>query len=292
MKKVFPIFLAFVLCLILSTSAFADISVSDDKMKEIILEKYSFSEDFVNDLSYEDLQKYYKNSYQILNSTKTETYIKFKYDMSEPKKPKEISQTKATKKEYELSLNQPAIQTRCGISSGYDCIQEGWVKLETYISKTSSDEGNVSARFQWLKAPYFKETDVLAIGLNSNFSPVPGTESASYTYEIWDGILRTISYGIASKRDSGGYAYKIELLDNLSASFPFGRHSEIFRGYMQYDFIKISEDAKAVDAFSHYAHQETHKHLNVSISMPVGGGFSLSNQTKFDILTGHAQLKW
>ncbi len=271
-------------------------SVSDAKMKEIILEKYMFSEDFVNDLSYEDLQKYYKNSYQILNSTKTETYFKFEYDMSDPEDPKEISQTKATKIEYELSLNQPAIQTKS--SNGYDCIQENWLKLETYISKTSSTEGNVSARFHWLKVPRNERADdVFSIGLNSNFSPVPGSESAYFQYETkGKGETTTKDLGTpATKRDIGGYAYIMDTWSLLYPYYPrFGPTADEIttRGYMQYDFIANNSVATVIDAYSHYAHQIKGKYVSVSVSIPLGGSLSISSSEKFDIMTGHAQLKW
>ncbi|WP_156889476.1 hypothetical protein [Paenibacillus harenae] len=176
----------------------------------------------------------------------------------------------------------------CGTATSYDCIKETeWLKLETWVYRYGS-YGTVSSRFEWLKVPSNTDIDVFAIGLNSNFSPTPGTESLSYKYDLCDplsGVCTTFENpkSVADKRDGGGYAFKIDLNNN-----PYHRNH---RGYMKYSFTPNVSNAIVADAYSHYAHQVRTFSINPSITMPLGGGLSLSYGNDFSYVHGHAQLK-
>ncbi|MCR8843438.1 hypothetical protein NQ117_07060 [Paenibacillus sp. SC116] len=174
----------------------------------------------------------------------------------------------------------------CGTSNGAGCIKTSWLKLETWVYKYSNDTGSVQARFEWLNKPYYTDEDVLAIGLNSNFSPTPGSETANYKFDRWNPIDRvfntmTVTYSTAT-RDVGGYGFAINLGD---------MHDINHRGYMSYQFSRRQKDVLLADAFAHYAHQESTFSFSPSFSIPWGGSLAIEQQSKFDIVKAHAQLK-
>lgn len=174
-----------------------------------------------------------------------------------------------------------------GGQTGYHCTQDtGFIKLETWITKTSSTGGKASARFEWLKIPNYELTDIFAIGLNSYFSPVPGTESAVYKYdEMATGKIITKNLTDTTRGD-GGYGYRFKLMKH---SLVDNHH----RGYMEYQYIRNNTTALLADAFSSYAHQETSFSVDSpTFLIPVGGGLTLSQASKFSTMTGQASIKW
>ncbi|GIP36460.1 hypothetical protein [Paenibacillus sp. J2TS4] len=291
MKSFTKVAACLTLCLTLITGggiAKADNVALTEQQKQEIIEGYQYNQKVIDLLPERELQKLHENLKRVDASSKDEKYIKIEYDFSDPDKPKATSKV-ATKQEYaeflimeeELSLMSDG--RGCGNNPGYDCVigTPDWLKLETWITKYTDDTGMVSMRWEWLKEPFYNLIDVMSIGLNSGWSPVPTTEYGIYKYWVTTGWVNTEWY-TAHKRDVGGYAFKFDL-DNTH------RTNE---GYMRYDIVKNNSSSTVADAYSHYAHQERVWGIDPSITIPWGGGLTLSSQEDFDILQGHAQLRW
>lgn len=276
----------------LSSASFAaGINNITQKQKELIMEKYQISQSFVNDLTDEQLREYLNNIDQLIGVEKKDEYYRFEYDVKDPKNPKRVGVTKTTKDQAMKFLSESASPLLsatggCGIENGYDCYQTSWLKLETWVYKYSSTQGSVQSRFEWLKlSPTRTNEDIFAIGLNSNMSPIPGTETGVYKFDYYmpngsiiTGETRNLSN---PKRDVGGYAYRIDLDD--------GVQSVNHRGWMAYKFAPNTSTLRVADAYSHYAHQDTAWSFSPSISIPFGGGIELSKEEQFMIVTGHSQ---
>ncbi|PAF33257.1 hypothetical protein [Paenibacillus sp. 7516] len=283
-------------------TSFAEEQQISSEQRQTIKEVYKLSDSMMNDLSDEDLREYLIDIDKV-KVEKKEQYFKYdytstdnnvgtmsKFNINSSDSPKPIV-TEVTKEEVYSSLTPEisiAATGSCGISNGYDCYSEvNFVKLETWITKTSSSGGKVSARFEWLKTtPFYQHEDVFAIGLNSNFSPVPGTEKGTLKKELWNNDTSswytvTENFATATKRDTGGYGYIMDLKH-------IGRN---YRGYMEYQYKKNVTNVTLADAYSHYAHQERTFSITPSFNIPLGGGLSLNTATSFDIINGHAQFK-
>ncbi|MFB6367840.1 hypothetical protein ACFCP7_28190 [Paenibacillus elgii] len=254
------------------------------QQKNEIMNVYSYDQAVIDLLPEEKLKKLYNERNQILDVVKSEKYIKIDIDTSDPANPKELSVKDVPKQEYEAyKIKQATVpdvmpfSSTCGASGGYDCVKESWIKMETWISQTSSSNGMVSMRFEWLTKPFFTRTDVMAIGLNSGFSPIPDTEYGIYKHLGNYGWVNH-EWTRAEKRDAGGYGFKFDL-DNTH-----NKH----QGYMSYNFTKNNSNAIVADAYSHYAHSQKIFSGDVSFAIPLGGSLQISKDD-FDVVQGHAQ---
>ncbi|RUT31793.1 hypothetical protein EJP77_10425 [Paenibacillus zeisoli] len=266
-----------------------------DILKSKVKAKYQMSDEAINDLTPEQL----KNKIVDIDSvevSKKEQYYRFSYDVTDPNHPKKINVAEVPKdeayKQIEAQKNHniTTLTESCGISNGHDCVKEEWIQLETWVSRNAErTSGTVSSRFQWLTPPYYTDQDVFSIGLNSNFSPTPGTESATYKYSYGVGyeIGDTVeNFSTPTVRGEGGYGYTIQLAHGGGDYYVFNH-----RGYMEYKYSKNVTNPTLVDAFSTYAHQQVDWDVEPSFSIPLGGSLALQHSNDFDKVYGHAQFK-
>ncbi|MDT2259658.1 hypothetical protein P7H06_09195 [Paenibacillus larvae] len=248
------------------------------------METYSFSESFINDLTEADLKHFYDKKNEVTEVLKSEKYVEFVLDITDPKAPKKLATNETDYEGFKKAASKPKLYgSYCGNSMGYTCIDEGWVKLETWNYKYGST-GEVSARFEWQKEPFYTLTDVLGIALNSNFSPIPGTESGVYKVDTYEGATVEKHFHTTHTSGSGGYGFRMELLG--------GSYYHNSRGYIKYGYAPNNSVATRSDAYAAYAHQETMWSVTPSFSFAPGIGISISNKEKFDFAYSHAWIYW
>lgn len=153
MKKIISILTTmFLLCLILSISAFA--STSALKLDSTS----SLDNIFKNSQSYKDLIK--KDPGAKLMS-RNEMYYKMEINDDNT-----ITKTSYTPTEYALTTNntiQSSNITPLNITKSF-----GWINVSTYAYKETSGKYFVSFTYNWITVPYWQLTDAIVIGADSN----------------------------------------------------------------------------------------------------------------------------
>ncbi|MEK3863814.1 hypothetical protein MHH60_10000 [Paenibacillus sp. FSL H7-0716] len=279
--------------------AFADenVSIPDTQMKQAVHEKYHISKNFVDDLSSKDLLGYFSNIPNLESASYDEKYYKIEYvpksDLLSIQSNLEPQNYTKTVTETSKEEAERAVALQNNYSSditpfGTVTTTTSWLKLETSISKYTTNTGGASARFEWLTSPFFRGTDALALGLNANSSVVPGSSSALYKYTFYTDsgniVTDQIDYTHPNTDASIGISYNMSLTKTSNSLY----HA----GYMKFTFQPNVSTLTVADAYSLYAHAESALSVAPSVSFPGGGSVRVSPESKFDTVPGHASIQW
>lgn len=295
-KFISGVLLSLILTTSLSSATFAEERAipTEMEMKEAVHENYQISESFVNDLSQKDLLDYYSEIPNLESVSYDEKYYKIEYTL----KPASLSKqsildqesynkkvTETTKEEAEKAV---ALLGTSITPYGTTTTTTSWLKLETSISKYTSNTGGASARFEWLTSPLFRGTDALALGLNANSSVIPGSSSALYKYTFYTSsgniVNDQIDYTQPQTDSSAGISYNMSLTKTSNSLYN--------AGYMKFSFQPNVSTLTVADAYSLYAHAESALSVVPSVSFPGGGSVRVTPESKFDTVPGHASIQW
>ncbi|EPY10387.1 hypothetical protein [Paenibacillus alvei] len=148
-----------------------------------------------------------------------------------------------------------------------------WIKFEL-LSVPSDSEIMYLAQFRWLKTPYYKLTDHIAIGVSNNLSIKPGSSYATYSREVyyegsgWEGKSDTFK---SPKTEAGGYYYPFRLVQSGSQK---DLRNVMGSMLLRAEKRNFNAPVQAYDGFAAYVHEELG--FSVSISIPLGGSIGVS----------------
>lgn len=161
------------------------------------------------------------------------------------------------------------------------------------VSKKKTGVYTVTNTVDWKKGALITKEDIIGIGINSNTSPIRGTE---YGTQKWYAnrqgtLLGTINYSSNGSKwnRNGDYGLSANLKDGGIGCVRCITHTIS----MKYDIAPNVSNVKLIDAYGHYAHQETQINVSPSFSISKGVlGISVSQQSKFTIHKPqpHAQI--
>ena len=156
--------------------------------------------------------------------------------------------------------------------------------MKTYLTKINKDKYQITNELKWSKMPKNRKNDVIAVGINSQTSPIPGTESAKQTWSTLSGASKgSATYTKNSpkwERSSGGYGLWFKLKSNRTAKAPWRN----LKMYMEYQIRPNNSNVTYIDAYGDFRHQETVKNIEPSFSIGAGGvgiSFAASQSSKF-----------
>ncbi|CAI6021770.1 hypothetical protein PAECIP112173_00278 [Paenibacillus sp. JJ-100] len=294
--------LILVLCLfaLSSASVFAEESNRIEKEKKVV-QSYGISSEFAKDLTDQDLERFLAQEPRI--KLNRDEYFKFVHTVN--KNPQMKTQmrdsednisTTVTKVSKEEALEEIAneIQNEISTLSVGDAktTTTSWLRLETNMTYYNNN-GQVSVRFQWLKNANYKREDILAIGLSNNVAPLNNTASFVHktdTYNPLNMDWREYSENNATLRyHPGGVTAQFNL-------FSPAMNYKDERGYLSFT-VKPREGGKwnlnsFYDTLGYYRHQEKVFSVSPSVSIPIGGSLSLSQQDKFSEVDSFAQIQY
>lgn len=175
--------------------------------------------------------------------------------------------------------------------SDSDSTSTDYKTMTVSISKNKTDVYTVSNTVKWFSAPLNNKEDIIGIGINDNTSPIRGTEYGTQQwYTGMSGqLLGTINYNSNSSKwnRNGDYGLVVDLVDGNCIKCVDHKIS------MKYDISPNVSTVKLIDAYGHYAHQETKINVSPAFTISKGVlGLSVSQEDKFTIHRpqAHAQM--
>ncbi|MEX3625864.1 hypothetical protein [Viridibacillus arvi] len=161
------------------------------------------------------------------------------------------------------------------------------------VSKKKTGVYTVTNTVAWKKGALITNEDIIGIGINSNTSPIRGTEYGTQKwYANTQGtLLGTINYSSNGSKwnRNGDYGLSANLVNGGVGCVRCIRHTIS----MKYDIAPNVSNVKLIDAYGHYAHQE--KKINIAPSFTISKGvlgISVSQEDHFTIHKPqpHAQI--
>jgi len=171
-----------------------------------------------------------------------------------------------------------------------------WIKIRniaTHLTRRKIDKAErykLSAFFDWLKEPYYRDTEVFGIGYTPNLSAIPGSEYFYYKCENllgYNSPTTLVNKYTATKRDVGGYGFSFDLIESDGMTTDYRNH----RGYMTYEaYITPTVFNGYVKSFANYAHQEKTFSITPTIAFPWGGALNLNYANDFTY--ANCDIQW
>ncbi|MDP1420379.1 hypothetical protein Q8G35_18815 [Peribacillus simplex] len=172
-------------------------------------------------------------------------------------------------------------------TSASDSSSTSYKKMTTSITKLSTNNYRLKNSVTWSKMPFITHVDVTGVGINQTYwGPTPDTQYGKQNWTTWSFCNGTQSgsatYTSSSgqwKKGAGGYALKINLPNDETASGCASDKVETLSSYMYYS-VKPLTTTNRLDAYGQYAHQESTYTLTPSIALS-GVSFSVSPTNEF-----------
>lgn len=266
--------------------------IDSEQIKKLI--KLGFTKEEISTFSVSEYERYKNLNGTIV--TKTEKYFRVKKGTTEEitknQAIKEVREHKAKKAPENTSslsslnrfskslsfvkgiLNKTTSKYML-LSNGSDTDSTSWLSMTT----TASDLGGKSFLFKnsftWLSAPICTFTDVLGMSHTSPISINQDSEYLKYTYDRYTNTMiptylgtNDVYYWTADKKNSGGYAFKYDLLGTTTG----GDLVMYNRGYMVYSGIATpSNYIGYANVYGHYSHQQ--------LALPIGIDLASGNMS-------------
>ena len=168
-----------------------------------------------------------------------------------------------------------------------DSTSTSYKKMTTIINKLGTNKYRVKNYLRWDKMPANRKTDVLGVGINSAFwAPVKGSGFANTSFTTYSKMYGTTSksFNVASSNNkwnkgAGGYSINLSLPQDDRAGGAYNTTVRTLSHSMYYTVTPLAYSNR-LDAYGHFAHQETLVGISPSVSLS-GFSFSISNSTKF-----------
>lgn len=303
-KKLLPIL--FTMFLVVPSVSLASTTLDRDSLENEVVKKYGISKEFAQDLNDTDLSVF--NSTVPISKTNTDEYFRivtpvsntygsnnsiqsFTVSESHPIVTK-ISKEQAFK---EVALSEQKDDTISTQSvNDADTVSTSWLRLETNIT-LYNENGQVSARYTWLKNAGYRGNDVIGIALSNNMAPLNNTASYVHKADIYNpSTLKWWEYtepsaNATNKYHSGGFTSSFSL---FAPAFNYKNE----RGYLTF---KVSPRNSNVwtknakyDAKGSYAHQSKTISGGIGISILLGGNLSVTPTDRFSNVDTFAQVTY
>lgn len=218
-----------------------------------------------------------------LDSNDDEEYISIELD--EATYNKEVAELK----------NKEKINTYGYIPDGSST---SYKRMVTTIVKLSTNEFRVKNAVNWSTMPFWRYIDISAVGINSaHYYPQVNSQYGAQSWVTKNafGTQKSHSATYTSNSDKwnkkeGGYGLRMNLPNNDQE---YSANVTTLSSYMYYTAYKENKATKHIDAFGHYAHQETSASLVPSYSLS-GSSFTINVTAKFTIHEPgtHAVYSW
>lgn len=154
--------------------------------------------------------------------------------------------------------------------------------MTTTIIRLSSKQFRVKNSVVWLKMPANRKIDVLGIAVNSADWYPDGGEYGKQSWRLSDGSYGEANYSSSSsmwQRSTSGYALKNNLKDDEWNGITHKWVTNL--SHYMYFTVEARNSPTRIDAYGHFAHQETQYQLTPSISFPGGGSVTVSPSDAF-----------
>lgn len=154
--------------------------------------------------------------------------------------------------------------------------ENSWMKLTLRTSHLGQGWIDVRCEYTWLSNPFVRYTDVIAITFDSRVVLQEGTGRAKLKWTNSSGLLTTVDYDSEVKY-SGSGAYVL-------VDIPGWGNTDMY-GYMSVDgkVNYISNSTVSFNNWGYYAHKTSVVDLSFSVSLPAGGGITLTPKDIFDV---------
>lgn len=168
-----------------------------------------------------------------------------------------------------------------------DSTSTSYKKMTTTITKLSTNNYRLKNSVSWSKLPSTRHVDVSGVGINQTYwGPTPGTQYGKQNWKTWS-YCNGYQYGSATytsgsskwQKGAGGYALRMNLPDDETTGGCAADRVETLSSYMYYSVSPLATTNR-LDAYGHFAHQESKSTLVPGISLS-GVSFSVSPSTSF-----------
>lgn len=171
---------------------------------------------------------------------------------------------------------------------------DGYMVYYASVYSAGNDEYILSARFEWLKSPFFTDTDVFALGFGANLTRLDDHDvyyiykadyKKGYESQTPTGTYERNLAQVDVKYDSGGVIISQDLATGAWGAPGSGISYSNHRGFLQYR-VKVN-NAAATMASIHvfYYHQQHILSVSPSVSWPRSASLSVSPASKFKEMT-------
>lgn len=156
--------------------------------------------------------------------------------------------------------------------------------MRTVLTKINKNKFQVTNNVRWNKNPKHRKNDIIGVSINSNTSPIKGTEWARQTWGTLSGHKKgSATYTTKSnkwQRSGGGYGLYFKLKGGRASDGSPWRYMTM---YMEYQIKPNVSNLVTVDAFGDYRHQQKSTNITPSFSIGSDGvGISISaSQNKY-----------
>ncbi len=309
-KKMIPLMLGFLLALpsLAGAEPSPETSNADRLQLEAeAVERLGISSEFAADLTDQDLQEFLKETpkqttnkeqyFRIVTLNNTdETNSRSRSLANEDPQP---IITEITKEQAEQEVQTAKSQTNGGgistqaVTDG-DVKSTDWLKLETNMTMYNAN-GQVSARFSWLKESGYKGTDVLGIALSDRMAPLKNTASFTHKTDYYNpATMKWTEY-----TESDANATLTYHAGGASAKFNLFNPAYQYRDERGYLTFKVAprfgttwESPARYDIQGTYAHQSRSVSGTIGISIPLGASLSITPSTSFSNVDTFVQIKY
>ncbi|MDI2587041.1 hypothetical protein OR571_07970 [Psychrobacillus sp. NEAU-3TGS] len=182
---------------------------------------------------------------------------------------------------------------RVTIYSDSDKSTTEYKTMTVSVSKKSTGVYTVTNVVDWSTGALNTKEDIIGIGINGNTSPVRGTEYGTQVVRtaVSRTHVQTINYSSSSSKwnRNGDYGLAVDLVDGGVGCI----RCQVHKISMMYDIKPNVSSVSLIDAYGHYAHQETTYNVSPSFTISKGVlGISVSQQKDFTIHKPqpHAQM--
>ncbi|EFM09681.1 hypothetical protein PaecuDRAFT_3730 [Paenibacillus curdlanolyticus YK9] len=178
---------------------------------------------------------------------------------------------------FGLNLNTPLHSVLSNFS--YDSGNQNINSSDGYLTYTLSAayEGGssyqLSFRFQWVISPYYRTTDVFALGHDGGLTQ---NSSSGVTYAFNADKNENGTQSIVSsttptslKIDTGGTIATQDLYDDYLIPYYYLQYSNQ-RGYLSYHANVNSTSLRYVSVYGNYKHEQSSATITPSVSYPIG----------------------
>lgn len=312
-RKISALGLSVVTVFSLSCPAFAS-SVNDVSSKAValeqgmsVLESSGMSTDTIASLfTNEEVMEYADMEY--IGSSETQ-YIKFSHDGSVASLTEsEFIEGAAAETERREAAVQSILSSRAtSIDKGEQLDKladsfDGYLSwsLSVYRRYNVEETYHLIGSYEWETTPSALGNDVFAVTYNKNLTYcddyAPSYSFYSKIYMLSGSTLTPVGHVSVDDEDrltfdDGGVGVVQDLKEDVpSDGFGYSYVLENVTGQISYDVIVDNSSATAATVYAQYYHQKNETNVAISISIPLGGGISLSNSTYHEKATGNPRI--
>ncbi len=175
---------------------------------------------------------------------------------------------------------------------------DGYLKYTLTAHYIGDEKYVLLARYQWLKTPYFRNTDIFSLSYDTNLTML-GDEPLNYAYKAdmfhtWKDERYTHVERQPTElfKDAGGVVVKQDLMNDMNANPDLLVEMKAYnhRGYLQYTVGLNKADVKRLAAFADYRHLQTNYGISAGVSIPEGGSLSVTPSDYYKRMSPNARI--